>query len=140
MKSISLLQPWAGLLVLGIKEYETRSWNTKHRGLVAVHASARMPKEGKALLEELGRNNRDFKPGSYKYRVCTTLGAVLGEVEIQETFSSNGPLDAISTEEQTFGDYSPNRYFWKCINPRLYAYNLPWKGQLGLWNYDGPTE
>jgi hypothetical protein len=40
MKAISLFQPWASLIMLGYKSYETRSWATKHRGPLAIAASA----------------------------------------------------------------------------------------------------
>ncbi len=39
MKVISLLQPWASLVVMGYKKCETRSWNTKSRGTLLIHAS-----------------------------------------------------------------------------------------------------
>ena len=39
IKAISLWQPWASLIVCGAKEIETRSWSTKVRGTVAIHAA-----------------------------------------------------------------------------------------------------
>jgi len=39
MKAISLLQPWATLVVTGVKTIETRSWGTKYRGPILIHAS-----------------------------------------------------------------------------------------------------
>lgn len=38
MKAITLWQPWASLLAYGVKKYETRSWPTKYRGPIAIHA------------------------------------------------------------------------------------------------------
>jgi activating signal cointegrator 1 len=43
MKALSLMQPWATLLICGEKTVETRSWRTSHRGLLAVHASKTFP-------------------------------------------------------------------------------------------------
>lgn len=43
MKALSLDQPYASLLVMGIKQIETRGWNSKHRGELAIHATARGP-------------------------------------------------------------------------------------------------
>lgn len=42
MKAISIRQPWASLIVLGIKDIENRSWPTSQRGIVLVHASKGM--------------------------------------------------------------------------------------------------
>lgn len=45
MKTITLHQPWASLVALGVKTIETRSWPTKHRGPLAIHAGKRRPKQ-----------------------------------------------------------------------------------------------
>lgn len=143
MKCISLLQPWAGLLALGIKGFETRSWNTKHRGVVAIHASARMPMEGRALLNELHKlmPMKGFNHGHLR-NICMTTGCVLGEVEIIDTFSTDIPWivnSKINNIEKLMGDYSAGRYFWQCENPVLYTHPIPAKGALSLWSWDKPT-
>lgn len=40
MKALSVKQPWACLLVEGIKKIEVRSWATDHRGQLLICASA----------------------------------------------------------------------------------------------------
>jgi hypothetical protein len=39
MKALSLMQPWAWLMVNGHKDIENRNWQTHFRGPVLVHAS-----------------------------------------------------------------------------------------------------
>lgn len=52
MKALSIRQPWAWLIVNGYKDIENRSWNTKYRGKVLVHASSGLTKhEYNAALE-----------------------------------------------------------------------------------------
>jgi len=41
MKAITIYQPWASLIACGAKRFETRSWATNHRGIIAIHAGAR---------------------------------------------------------------------------------------------------
>lgn len=41
MKAITLWQPWASLVAVGVKTIETRSWSTSYRGPIAIHAGAR---------------------------------------------------------------------------------------------------
>lgn len=43
MPVLTLWQPWASLVALGVKTIETRSWATKHRGRIAIHAAGRRP-------------------------------------------------------------------------------------------------
>jgi hypothetical protein len=49
MKALSLIQPWASLIVLGEKRIETRSWPTRHRGHLAIHANKNLPDDRRRL-------------------------------------------------------------------------------------------
>ncbi|EOL8937010.1 ASCH domain-containing protein [Cronobacter dublinensis] len=52
MKAISIRQPWAWLIVNGYKDIENRSWRTKYRGPVLIHAASGLTKhEYNAALE-----------------------------------------------------------------------------------------
>lgn len=42
MRALSIRQPWAWLIVNGHKDIENRSWPTKVRGTIAIHASKGM--------------------------------------------------------------------------------------------------
>lgn len=42
MKAFSIRQPWAWLIVNGHKDIENRSWSTKFRGRVLIHAGKEM--------------------------------------------------------------------------------------------------
>jgi hypothetical protein len=42
-RAISLHQPWASLVALGIKRYETRSWSTKFRGKLLICSAKKYP-------------------------------------------------------------------------------------------------
>lgn len=44
MKALTLWQPWASLVALGVKSIETRSWSTPYRGQLAIHAAKTRPK------------------------------------------------------------------------------------------------
>ena len=39
MKAILIRQPWAWLIVQGYKDVETRTWSTKYRGPILIHAA-----------------------------------------------------------------------------------------------------
>lgn len=53
MKALSVRQPWAWLIVNGYKDIENRSWNTKYRGMVLIHASARIYREDYLMAQEV---------------------------------------------------------------------------------------
>ncbi len=46
MKVLTLHQPWASLVALGVKTIETRSWSTQYRGPLAIHAAKSVEHEG----------------------------------------------------------------------------------------------
>jgi hypothetical protein len=48
LKALSVRQPFADLIVRGVKPIENRSWRTRYRGLIYIHAARlphRMPRE-----------------------------------------------------------------------------------------------
>lgn len=44
IKALTIRQPWAQLIALGVKTIETRSWSTRYRGPLAIHAGTSRPK------------------------------------------------------------------------------------------------
>lgn len=58
MKTLSIRQPWAWLIVNGHKDIENRSWPTRMRGPVLIHASKGMTRaeydEARDLAAQLG--------------------------------------------------------------------------------------
>lgn len=58
MKALSIRQPWAWLIVNGHKDIENRSWPTRFRGPVLIHAAKGMTREeyedARDLAEHLG--------------------------------------------------------------------------------------
>lgn len=59
LKAVSLWQPWATLIRAGAKTIETRSWATKHRGRIAIHAAKRPVKNGTRVGDYLVVQNAD---------------------------------------------------------------------------------
>lgn len=45
MKALSIRQPWAWLIVFGHKDIENRTWPTRMRGRIQVHASGGMTRQ-----------------------------------------------------------------------------------------------
>lgn len=43
IRGLSLTQPWATLVAIDAKKVETRSWGTRYRGRVAIHAAKGFP-------------------------------------------------------------------------------------------------
>lgn len=155
MKVISILQPWASLIVHGHKKIETRSWNTKYRGEILIHASMGENKAGYDLWHSKcwdtvadGKHFAELPFGAIigKANLVSTIHTAQYFLEgdsIEETLTHKAKtikkqIWEITEQELAFGDYSPNRFGWLLSDPVVFAEPIPAKGKLGLWEYDVP--
>ena len=84
MKVLSLLQPWASLVMRGAKSFEVRSWSTAHRGPMLIHASAGKPSRREKLLFEQSEH-------FCRYILDMNLlpyGCILGKVNLQQVVAT----------------------------------------------------
>ncbi|QIX61841.1 ASCH domain-containing protein [Hymenobacter sp. BT18] len=131
MKAISLLQPWASLIFLGYKHYETRSWNTSYRGDLAIHASLGKPAEARRIAATCPEISAILERHGLTFDTLPR-GAVLGTCELADTHKTDD-LRGLSITELACGDYGPGRYAWRLIAPFVCAKPVPCKGALSLW-------
>ena len=59
MKAITVRQPWASLIVAAAKDIENRTWSTRYRGPLLIHAASAAARpaawqEARALCARLG--------------------------------------------------------------------------------------
>lgn len=59
--ALSVRQPWAWLIVQGLKDVENRTWHTTHRGPVWIHAARGMTDEEYQDGAELAWENGHIK-------------------------------------------------------------------------------
>ena len=132
-KVISLLQPWASLVVIGAKTIETRSWTTAYRGPLMIHASKGKSGVAIASLPVFRKYIQDFS--------VLPFGAIIGEVvltdvvRISELLMPPELLDKLTLEERAFGDYYAGRYAWLLKDAITYEEPIPATGRLGLWEF-----
>jgi hypothetical protein len=134
MKMLSLLQPWATLVVLGAKRYETRSWQTLHRGPLAIHASARLVPAGRALCRAEPVRTLLHRAG-YADADSLPVGAALGAVELLDCLPAD-EVQGLTPLDLALGDFRAGRWAWYLARPRRLTAPLPWRGCLSV--FDGP--
>ena len=134
MKALSLTQPWAELVVLGEKQWETRSWRTSFRGRIAIHAAKKFP----AWAIELATSNRYFVDAIQNYPpIKLPRGVIVGTVEVAAMVSTDALKEVLGHKEIAFGDYDSERWAWQLANPFMLAEPIPCRGALGLWELPG---
>lgn len=146
MKCLSVLQPYASLIALAghpdpevrrlAKKFETRSWPTKYRGTLAIHASKGFPKWARELC---GQDPFKSALAKAKYETCSKLplGAIVAIcrlVDCRLITADNAPPEP----ERSFGDYTPGRFAWILEDVKSLPEPVPVKGMLGLWEWTPP--
>ncbi|XP_069758917.1 activating signal cointegrator 1 isoform X2 [Narcine bancroftii] len=125
---LSMHQPWASLLVRGIKKVEGRTWYTSHRGKLWIAAAAKRPSAQEVIAIEgtyKAMYGRDIEfPKDYP------TGCLLGCVDL---------IDCVSQEQyiEQFGDHeSASPFVFVCTNPQELLVKFPMKGRHKIWKLD----
>ena len=130
MKAITLWQPWATLVAVGAKPFETRSWSTHYRGLLAIHAA----KTGKDIAQYRGRPKIEqaLARGGYCFETLP-LGVVVCTARLEDVL----PAEMVARQglADDFGDYSPGRFAWHLVDVRPLAEPQPATGRQGFWEW-----
>lgn len=147
MKAITILQPFATLIAIGEKHFETRSWSTKYCGDLLIHA-------GKGKDYMFLCNREPFKSVLKKHgydKDNLPLGSIIAKTDlmccmkiIDEKINSDFKVISATLEnkwevkgnELEFGYYSKGRYAWNLTSIEKLKEPMPVKGQQRLWNFD----
>lgn len=162
MKAITLWQPYASLVAIKAKPFETRAYPPPAKLIgerIAIHAAVRPARLTVRLMEDATFFSvRDaLSKGGYRFDLISDLevlphGAVVctailagayqcdesifpGRVEV---IDYRGPtyLERDSINMDPFGDYSPGRWAWLLTDVRPLDPPVPAKGKQGWWEWD----
>lgn len=168
MKALSFTQPWASLVAIGAKQIETRSWNTTHRGLIAIHAARDFKPdaqelcatepfrstllEARAKLPNFHQNPKTGQVSGLPLGAVVAVG-VLAEVRRMvegyagvlkmETLDPRSGIvnyrDLPDGPEREFGYYAAGRYAFVLRDVAMLREPIPARGALGLWDWYPPA-
>jgi len=148
MKALSVRQPWAQLLIIGAKRLETRSWQTSHRGLLAIHASQQIDETAK-IITSAQPFRKYLEPQGFDRWDKLPRGAVIGFCHLLDCINCDHPSARTlwhTPDEQAFGDFRAGRWAWLMASepnqtpptPLVVSPPIPWKGKLSV--FDLPDE
>lgn len=130
MKVLSIKEPYATIISLGKKHYETRSWKTKYRGELYIHASiAKIKKEwanNKELMDLLDGNELNY---GYIICKCNLVDCIYMDDNFIKEVKKNH-------QEYICGKYEIGRYAWVLEDIQVLDKKIPAKGNLNIWNYE----
>jgi hypothetical protein len=132
---MTLWQPWACLIELGFKPYETRGKQPPKRLMgqrIGIHAAMRKPRHSDVTDEEYEAISDCF--GFCNYPEMLPRGVVV----CTAILSDAKPAEQVPHD--LFGDYRPGRWAWKLDDVRPIEPHVPAKGkQTWGWTWTVPA-
>lgn len=126
MKVLTIKQPWASLIIQGYKRFEFRSWQTKYRGELLIHAGKGIDKEAVKRLEK-------YIPEDMP------LGKIIGKVKLVDCIKMSPEFKEILLKENkdiyTESSFREN-YGWQLENVEVFDDPIEAKGKLSLWDFE----
>lgn len=147
--AITIWQPWASLIMVGLKAYEFRRWPAPERlygQRIAIHAGARKPTkmdqmellyaiQGGALIGPLGRELTDSELKEVEAMIHQVLAlprsAVLGTVILGRPQKAT----KLFADDKDADRIDPRMWGWPLSDPRPLPYACPAKGAQGWWTW-----
>lgn len=133
MKALTLHQPWASLIALGVKTIETRSWATSYRGPIAIHAAKRIDVAG-APDELCASALGVFWPSSVPIGAVVAIGRL-----VDVSYADQVPEEELTAADREAGNFTRGRYAWRLTDIRPLRKPIPLTGRQGLFNWTPPA-
>lgn len=144
MKALTIQQPWATLIALGEKRFETRSRKTNIRGRIAIHAGKKIDKEAcerepiKSTLAKHGYTANNLPTGAVVATAYLYDSYPITHVShnAADSIDSEGTiLEMFEENEFHFGWYEIGRHAWDLRDAHEIE-PIQAKGQQGWWNFE----
>lgn len=138
---LSMHQPWASLLVYGLKRIEGRAWPTDHTGSLWIHATSTQPtlkdiEEMQSFYTHIHEaEGRDIMPNLPKTYPTSVL---IGCVDVVACYSAND-MEAWKTLPDTIKQEIGSPYCFLCENPKRLVVPQQMRGHPKLWQLPGKT-
>ncbi|WP_414755530.1 ASCH domain-containing protein [Anabaena sp. CCY 9910] len=138
-KAISLWQPWASLVAMGLKKYETRSWSTNYRGrLVICSAQRNYPEQAQAYSKIFHKHqvlfsNTDnwFEWDELPRGYAVAIANLTDCIKMTDEF-----IGQQSQLEIDCGEWSAGRFAWKLEQIGKIILPIKITGKQGLFKLD----
>jgi hypothetical protein len=133
MIAIALWQPYATLMAIGAKQYETRHWWTDVRGPVLIYAAKKQSVDQLQLFYAEPFYSHLSKAG-YRHWEQLPFGALVSRHDLKDVYQTDtvkriqegqGNFDEIA-----FGDYSPGRFAFHMPLIERFPEPIPFKYPL----------
>ena len=151
MYAITLHQPWATLIALGLKNVETRSWPAPVRLLgqtFAIHAGKRLVRQpGDRIEQELRARLGEEWSRAIPTGVVLATATLAGMARVKYVDLTSGhavhddgtetgcAVGAGRTEIDPWGDFRTGRWLWLLTDVKALPEPIPAVGHQSFWHW-----
>lgn len=142
LRCISLWQPWASAIALGLKTIETRGWVARYTGPLAIHAAQKKSRLHRQDYERFLDEHHQFAAafGEQHYGELPR-GAVLCIVQMRQCVTiTRANTATLSRLEKALGTYTPGREAWMFEDARRLIEPFPCSGRQGFFWVNVPDK
>lgn len=127
MKTITIKQPFASLIAEELKEYEFRTWKTKYKGKILIHAGKGIDKKA---MKKFEKYNLKYPIGSI-IAIADLTDCIKVDAQFRKMLNEKNPLVYSGViKDPKWEGYAFKLENVKKINP------IKVNGKLSLWDYD----
>lgn len=108
MRALSIRQPWAWLIVNGLKDIENRSWSTRYVGPLLIHASKGMTRAEYADVVDMLADDRRLSHITLPPAAALERGGIVGITHCNGSVDRSaspwffGPCGFVLSEQRAF--------------------------------------
>ena len=133
---LSVRQPWASLIVHGIKAIENRAWSCAYRGRIVIHAGktwGRDEEEAYRQLLQIAIINRDERRQEVLCSSRSLLGGFVGSVVMRDCIGEREWYRGGGAAFDGWNDWFVGPYGWMFTGAQAFPCIVPYKGAQGLF-------
>lgn len=136
MKALTITQPAATLVALGVKTIEPCPWFTTYRGPIAIHAAEVYPQWAKDRAKQEPFRTL-LRNAGFSHWIDLPTGAIIAIGNLDDCQLIAAPPDDV---EAALSNCVPGQYAWRFSHMRQLPTPILARDSVGLWDWHVPPE
>ena len=129
-RALSIQQPWAWLIVNGLKAVENRTWRSSFRGPILIHAGKAVDRDALTSLQ------RGFHPASGR-KLDAGLAELRRHAQLMRMGGFVGVAEVVDCIDRSDDEWFVGPYAFVLRDARPIPF-IPARGALGFFKVEGP--
>ena len=133
VKALSIRQPWAHLILCGMKTIENRTWRTDYRGPLAIHAGTKSAADWSHAVKDVALRAQGRMSIPLLFEAAAGVSPAFRDVTTTKRGCVLGIVDLVDIVTESDSPWFEGPYGWVLRNPRALPVPFVMPGRLGLF-------